>query len=243
MMRCTLAVAALLFAAPLLAQDERLLLPIFTPPVVGAFGAEFHTDLTVGNLGKTVLSLSGLAYDCEVIISCPPTPDRIDMQPERVLRSQELVHNGGPGRFVFLEKEDLSRLTMSLRVFEVTRDGLNLGTEMPIVRESEFVNDRIVFPRVPIFPWYRSALRVYAASPVDVLVKAGSQPAVRLHLSGAVDPFDPAYAVLTDFKGVGFARVTVEVDEQNSETPVPIWAFITVTNNQTQAITTITPRP
>ena len=243
MMRCTLAVTAMLLAAPLFAQNERLLLPIFTPPVGGAFGAEFHTDVTVGNLGKAVLSLSGLAYDCDVIISCPPTPNRIDMQPERVLRSEELVENGAPGRFVFLPKEDLSRLTMSLRVHEVTRDPLNLGTEMPIVRESEFVNDRIVFPHVPIFPWYRSALRIYAASPVDVVVKAGSQPAVRLHLTGAVDPFDPAYAVFTDFKGVGFGRVTVEVDQPENATPVPIWAFITVTNNQTQAITTITPRP
>lgn len=243
-LRCTLAVAAMLFAAPLLAQDdERLLLPIFTPPVNGAFGAEFHTDVTVGNHGRAVLSLSGLAYDCDIIISCPPTPNRIDMQPERVLRSEELVHNGGPGRFVFLQKEDLSRLTMSLRVGDVSRDALNLGTEMPIVRESEFVTDRIVFPLVPVFPWYRSALRIYAASPVDVLVKAGTQPTVRIHLTGAADQFDPAYAVFTNFKGVGLARVTVEVDQQDSETPVAIWAFITVTNNQTQAITTITPRP
>lgn len=245
-MRCTLAVTAMLLAAPLFAQSEeseRLLLPIFTPPVAGAFGAEFHTDVTVGNLGRTVLTLTGLAYDCDIILSCPPTPNRIDLQSERVLRSEELVHNGAPGRFVFLQKEDLRSLTMSLRVHEVTRDALNLGTEMPIVRESEFVNDRIVFPHVPVFPWYRSALRIYAASPVDVLVKAGSQLPVRLHLSGAADPFDPAYAVFTNFKGVGFARVTVEVDQQNSDTPVPIWAFITVTNNQTQAITTITPRP
>lgn len=243
MMRCTLAVTAMLFAAPLFAQNERLLLPIFTPPVGGAFGAQFHTDVTVGNLGKTVLSLSGLAYDCDVIISCPDTPNRIDLPAERVLRSDDVVHNGAPGRFVFVPTEDMDRLSLSLRVLDVTGEDKNFGTEMPIVRESEFVKDRIVFPLVPVFPWYRIALRIYAASPVDVLVKAGSQQAVHLRLTGAVDPFDPAYAVFTTFKGVGWARVTVEVDQANNETPVPIWAFITVTNNQTQAITTITPRP
>jgi hypothetical protein len=243
MMRCTLAVAAMLLAAPLFAQNERLLLPIFTPPVGGAFGAEFHTDVTVGNHSNTVLSLSGLAYDCDVIISCPPTPNRIDLQPERVLRSDELVHNGAPGRFVFVPKADLERLSMSLRVHDITREELNFGTEIPIVRESEFVNGPIVFPLVPDFPWYRNTLRIYAASPVNVLVKAGSQPAVRIALTGAADEFDPAYAIFNHFRGGGWARVTVQVDQPAHATPVPIWAFITVTNNQTQAITTITPRP
>jgi hypothetical protein len=246
MMRCTLAVTAMLLAAPLFAQDdqsERLLLPIFTPPVAGAFGSEFHTSVTIANPSDTVLSLSGLEYDCNVILSCPQTPDRIDMAPERVLTSEALVPNGAPGRFVFVPKGDLDRLSMSLRIHDVTREDLNFGTEMPIVRESEFVTGRIVFPLVPVFPWYRNTLRIYAASPVDVMVKAGAQPAVRISLTGAVDPFDPAYAVFTNFKGVGLARVTVQAVDQHDVTPVPIWAFITVTNNQTQAITTITTRP
>ena len=244
MMRCILAVTAMLLAAPLFAQDdqnERLLLPIFTPPVAGAFGAEFHTSVTIANTSDTVLSVSGLEYDCDVILSCPQTPDRIDMAPERVLTSETLVPNGGPGRFVFVPKSDLDRLSMSLRIHDVTREDLNFGTEMPIVRESEFVTGRIVFPLVPVFPWYRNTLRIYAASPVDVLVKAGAQPAVRISLTGAADQFDPAYAVFTNFKGKGLARVTIET--VGNATPVPIWAFITVTNNQTQAITTITTRP
>jgi hypothetical protein len=242
MMRCTLAVTAMLLAAPLFAQDnqnERLLLPIFTPPVAGAFGAEFHTSVTIANTSDTVLSLSGLEYDCNVVLSCLQTPGRIDMAPERVLTSETLVPNGGPGRFVYVPKSDLERLSMSLRIHDVTREDLNFGTEMPIVRESEFVTDRIVFPLVPVFPWYRNTLRIYAASPVDVMVKAGAQPAVRISLTGAVDSFDPAYAVFTNFKGTGLARVTIQAVDQH----VPIWAFITVTNNQTQAITTITTRP
>ena len=245
-MRCTLAVAAMLFAAPLFAEGEteRLLLPIFTPPVAGAFGAEFHTTVAIANTSDTVLSLSGLEYDCDVILSCPQTPDRVDMPPERVLRSEELVANGGPGRFVYVPKSDLDRLSMSLRIHDVTREDLNFGTEMPIVRESEFVTRPVVFPMVPVFPWYRNTLRIYAASPVTVLVKAGTKPAVRIALTGAVDEFDPAYAVFTNFGGLGYARVTVQVvDQPANATPVPIWAFITVTNNQTQAITTITTRP
>ena len=247
MMRCTLAVTAMLLAAPLFAQDdqkERLLLPIFTPPVAGSFGSEFHTSVTIANTSDAALSLSGLEYDCNVILSCAAqTPHRIDMAPERVLTSEALVPNGAPGRFVFVPKSDLDRLSMSLRIHDVTREDLNFGTEMPIVRESEFVTGRILFPLVPVFPWYRNTLRIYAASPVDVLVKAGSQPAVRISLTGAADEFDPAYAVFTNFKGVGLARVTVQAVDEHDVTPVPIWAFITVTNNQTQAITTITTRP
>lgn len=243
MMRCTLAVTAMLLAAPLLAQDERLLLPIFTPPVDGAFGAEFHTSATVANLGRSPMSLFGLAYNCAIIVSCPQAPDRIDLPAERVLRAEEIAYNGAPGRFVFVPKSDLDNLSMSLRVHDVTREELNFGTEIPIVRESEFVKDNIVFPFVPGFPWYRNTLRIYAASPVDVLVSAGSQPTTRVSLTGGSTPFEPAYGVFTNFRPGGWQRVTIQVDQGGATDPVPIWAFITVTNNQTQAITTITPRP
>ncbi len=243
MMRCTLAVTVLLFAAPLLAQEERLLLPIFTPPVDGAFGAEFHTSATVANLGRSPMSLSGLAFNCAIVLSCNATPGRIDLASERVLRAEELAYNGAPGRFIFVQKGDLEQLSMSLRVHDITRELLNFGTEIPIVRESEFVKDKIVFPFVPGFPYYRNTLRIYAASPVDVLVSAGSQPTTRVSLTGGNSPFEPAYGVFTNFRPGGWQRVTIQVDQGGAGDPVPIWAFITVTNNETQAITTITPRP
>jgi hypothetical protein len=49
--------------------------------------------------------------------------------------------------------------------------------------------------------------------------------------------FSPAYGVFTDFP-IGDEPVRVSIDADQ-----PIWAFISVTNNETQMITTITPQP
>jgi hypothetical protein len=67
-----------------------------------------------------------------------------------------------------------------------------------------------------------------------------------MSLTGSSDPFEPAYASFADFPvDAGTVRVTITVDPIITLLPVevPIWAFITVTNNDTQAITTITPQP
>ena len=244
-MRSILAVTAILLAAPLLAQNERILLPVFTEPVDGAFGSKFYTSAIVANTGDTVLTLLGLTFDCGIQSFCHG-PDELTMEPGRVFRSGELIFNGTPGRFVLVPKNDLPRLSMNLRVQDNSREELNFGTEMPIVRESEFVTGRIVFPMVHVaYQYFRNTLRIYAERPVDVLVTVGEQPPVRIALTGATDLFDPAYGVFTDFPHVLGKQipVIVEVDPSGLTTPVPIWAFITVTNNQTQVITTITPRP
>ena len=244
MIRCTLAVSAMLLAAPLLAQNERILLPVFIEPVSGAFGSRFYTDLMVANTGDTALTVFGLNFDCGIQAHfC--NPDRLDVQPGRVFHSSDLVYNGAPGHFVFVPKNDLDRLSMNLRVYDNSRTLVNFGTEMPIVRESEFVNGRIVFPMVFVnYQHFRNTLRIYAERPVDVLVTAGEQPPMRIALTGATDLFDPAYGVFTDFPHELGRQIPViiEVDPSVS-TPVPIWAFITVTNNETQLITTITPQP
>ena len=58
--------------------------------------------------------------------------------------------------------------------------------------------------------------------------------------------FEPAYAQFTDFpvpvdpRSTSTIQVTIEQPQDIIAGP-PMWAFITVTNNETQQITTITP--
>jgi hypothetical protein len=59
---------------------------------------------------------------------------------------------------------------------------------------------------------------------------------------GGVQPLDPSYLAINDLRGffpeVGTTeRVRVAVTSIDN---VPIWAFVTVTNNETQHVTTIT---
>jgi hypothetical protein len=70
---------------------------------------------------------------------------------------------------------------------------------------------------------------------------------VRVTLPPTADLFHVGYGVFSDFPtDGGIVRVTVDY-EVDFETIVPLelpmWGMITVTNNDTQAISTITPQP
>jgi hypothetical protein len=254
--------ALVLVAAPLFAQEptptERLLLPILTPPVHGAFGSEFHTDLRIANDSDNVMFLLGLESDrCTPI--CLPGLFPLILDPHEEIGPDHILLNGSPGRFIFVAKDQVSSLSMNLRVHDVTRGGLDYGTEIPIVRESEFRTNQVAFVGVPTDARFRNTLRIYSQSAVDVLVTVGDQAPVRVRLSGGFSfpnsnsnivfpEFNtPAYAAFSSFPtGVAPVRVTVQLDSDIITLlpiEVPLWAFITVTNNDTQAISTITPQP
>ena len=118
-----------------------MLLPILTPPVHGAYGSEFHTDLRIANGSDHVMFLLGLESDrCSPI--CLPGLFPLMLEPDEEIGPEDIVLNGSPGRFIFMAKDQVSSLSMNLRVHDITRGGLNYGTEIPIVRESEFSTNR-----------------------------------------------------------------------------------------------------
>jgi hypothetical protein len=260
--RFTSFLAAVLVAAPLVAQtptpSERILLPILTPPVNGAFGSIFHTELRIANDSDEAVLLIGLESDRCTPICFPGGlfPYLLDAGAETEPGDVEL--NGSPGRFVYVAADQVRDLSMNLRVHDITRGAQNFGTEIPIVRESEFRKNRIVLVGVPTDARFRNTLRIYGEMPVDVLITVGDLPAVRTKLVGGIsfpggigisipDFSKPAYAAFSSFPtGAGTVRVIIEADP-DFVTLLPIetqlWAFVTVTNNETQAISTITPQP
>ncbi len=251
--------AVALVAGSLLAQEptpsERVLLPILTPPVQGAFGSEFHTELRIANDSDDTVFLLGLdSLGCSPI--CLPALFPLTLLAHQEVGPGDVSLNGGPGRFVFIAADQVSSVAMNLRVHDVNRGGLNYGTEIPIARESDFRTNKIIFVGVPTDPRFRNTLRIYSESEIDVLVKVGNLAPVRVKLTGGLsfpggidlsDFFRPAYASFSTFPtGLAPVRVTVEADPDFvSLLPIeiPLWAFITVTNNDTQVISTITPQP
>lgn len=259
----------LLFAASLTAQPvfdenyERILLPVYTPPVQGAFGSEFHTRLTLWNKSRTeTLQVYGVEPHC--ILTCP-TITWIEMKPfgsdEESMRAPELMPNGRPGRFVFIRKEQANMIAMNLRAFDLSRDDVNYGTAMPVVRERDFSDDRIVLPGVPMYDQrFRKTLRIYSkeAATVEISFEGPyiiGSPVIlpprsqTVTLTPGLNQYDPAYAVFTNFALYPEdVSVVVEPLPPCAICPLPhvrpaVWAFITVTNNATQHITTITPEP
>ena len=233
---------------------DPILLPIFSPPVHGQGGSEFVTTATVWNKTAQTASLYGMDA-CEFD---PPTDPKAPFRLGPGLLEQNLFPECSetPGRLFFVPKGDTS-LATSLRVWEVTRQDENHGVQIPVVRREDFSDDHLIaLLSVPNDPKFRLTLRVYGlnrgATTVTLFI-IGSDGHVlefeQFPLLHTNDPFQPSYAVFTDFPDParpGAEKLIVMVGIAFGPGPVvppptPLWAFITVTNNETQHITTITP--
>ncbi len=266
--------AILLFTASLTAQPafdenyERFLLPVFVGQTPGTNGSLFSTSLTAWSKSLTdTVRIYGLEEHCGVPVICPP-PDYAQpvlLEPfgshSRFDEGPSLIPNGNPGRFFYVPNAEANLFAMNLRAFDESRRSENYGTQLPIVRESDFTNEAIVLPDVPMNPPYRNTLRIYSAEATQVNVWfegpeiIGSPPigppaGVQVELRPGLNEFDPAYAQFTRFERYPL-NVTVVVEPVAPPCfacnppfpPAKIWAFITVTNNDTQHITTIFPQP
>jgi len=243
---------------------ERILLPLLTPPVRGAFGSEFHTTFEAWNANPESIALVyGLESECPVCLVIPIPPERLIDSPIPVFPESGFdsplfgppIPSGTPGRFIYVTDDDARHLATSLRVHDITRSALNLGTEIPVVRERELVtSEKLVLTNVPIDSRFRNTLRIYAVDAADVVVTFISGGAFGLsqrirrtvHLQAGRHLFEPAFATLSDFPTFVTnstpITVTLEQSVPDGGTPTAMWAFLSVTNNETQAITTITPQ-
>ena len=228
---------------------ERILLPLLTGPVRGAFGSEFHTVF----LADTSRFQGGRVAIYGLSEACPPpprvcaTPDPTAplMLPSAEVGPLRVIPSGTPGRFIYVPDAQLPYLSLHLRVQDVTRAFLNFGTEMPIVGEHEFASAPLVLLGVPLDERFRNTLRLYSTQPISLRVTVEDQVPVNVQLTPGRNIFEPAYAVFTQFPtGMGTVKVSVEpTPALLPVVPPAYWGFIAVTNNETQVITTITPGP
>ena len=228
---------------------ETILIPIYSPAIHGAFGSEFHTIARAATAGQGFVPVYGIDTTCSLA-----DPPHYPTQPYPVVGEFQLPTECSqwPGRLLYVPKSSASLITFNDRVLDVSRSAQSNGTEIPIVRSSRFTSSRITLPGVPIDGRFRNTLRVYAMDPMTVQISEGGQaPRLRVLQPGRT-MFEPAYVTFTDFPipvdpgNEGTLTVTIDPPQPTpigipAGRPPLIWAFITVTNNVTQEITTITP--
>jgi hypothetical protein len=269
MTRHILCLLLLLTASAATAQPagfERVLFPIVIPitaPVPGALGSRWVTDLAVLNRSDVEVPLAGsfVCFLCRTAHGLRPgvTYDLVPIPPPNDLG----------GKFLFVDSRYVDQVHFGLRVRDISREAEGFGSEVPVVREREFSADGVSLLSVPNRPNARVTLRVYGFDPAiagNVLVRVYEQrltlavnlstntvpdtlTAERTYPVAYVPPIDaigagdtpdyPRYAQISDLPlpAASFARIDVV-----PATPgLRIWAFITVTNNDTQQVTVISP--
>jgi hypothetical protein len=218
---------------------DPILFPVFLPPVDGAFGSRFETTARVSNRTSAQKStFYGVDTSCYLF-----TPTTGPYDANVISQSRELLTgcSRSIGR-VFWVRRSGNPLVANLRVHDTSRQASSHGVEVPVVQLSDLTNDRIVLMGVPGDPRFRKTLRVYSLDSGDVFATLGfnDQNVGQILLKPSTSIFEPAYAEFNDFPTNLPAGSTMEISLTSSKR---IWAFISVTNNDTQEITLISPQP
>ena len=246
----------LVVVAPLSGQTadfEPILLPIsLIKPAPGAFGSLWATEFWVsaGSSDIRFLQTGGC-------LACPPT---IHIAANRSLSFESGgAFPGQPaGAILYLQRSTAASAVMNLRVRDLSRQSLTWGTELPVVREGSFRTGSLMLTNVPLEDRFRQTLRIYDpdahnnarftisiadAASGDLLVERTivAQPGI---FSGSL-PIIPSVAEVSSLRGLftelpntGRVRITITPQDEVQR----FWAFVSVTNNETQHVTTITPQ-
>ena len=229
-------------APPMHALFERVLIPVYYNGE-GAYGSVWKTSLTVRNSNRHPIQFWKPTLDLPVV---PP------------ISSGDFEVPVAPGGFfLFIPRESAATTHFGALVRDVTREAEGWGTEVPVVREREF-SDLAELLNVPTDPRYRRMLRIYSSGSaadiaqvtiyaMDGLVQSAREsvaltsaspcsvgtPCLSSHPASAVLDFDALFPGV-----VGIGRVGISIGGLTE----PVWAFLTITNNQTQQVTAVTPK-
>lgn len=219
---------------------QRVLLPLFTPPVSGAFGSRFVTELRVHNGPDKQAYIFGLTP----LPPVEPFENPLLVHVNTTIPPHIFNYSGKPGAFVYVPVSS-PMPEFNLRVFDESRSAFNFGTEIPVVFEREFGTTPFKLLGVPLDPRFRNTLRLYATGPTVASVRIGDVVHT-VQIPAGANMFEPAYAQFSEFP-IGQGTVDVTITPSTITVPFPgasaplVWGFISVTNNDTQLITTITP--
>lgn len=227
---------------------DRVLLPLFTPPIDGAFGSRFVTHLRLANMSRDQrVWIYGLQGFCAIETCVEPDRTEVpfEVEPREAMVPQDFTYTGRPGQFLYVPK-NMPNVSFNLRAFDDSRRSENFGTELPVVRAEQFTTEPFELLDVPGDPRFRVTLRLYAPAATSVSVFY-SDIGIPVDLEPGMNELEPAYAQLGDF-GSGLFKYDITIVPSTTVPPfpgfepVPVWGFVSVTNNETQLITTITPQ-
>jgi hypothetical protein len=251
-----LAAAILLSSLNAAAQEfpddyTQLLLPVTATAVHGAHGSVWTTEwmLFNGTNGRLFvggpfpyLGLSPVITDNDVAAGATKRLFVAEARP------------GFDGAFVYVPTADLDEVSMSLRVRDKSVNAQSHGTSIPIVPMSAF-KPRVRLIDIPADPAYRAMLRIYGSTEAPRVVRVAvydpskAAPIEELDVTlqenldfGLVEHAPrPAYAQVDPLSAAARhagGKVRVEISAPGGE---PIWAFVSVSHNQTQQVTAVVP--
>ena len=239
---------------------ERFLVPYYVAgEVAGAFGSRWVTELVGWNPHPFSVAVYQVPPDT---IPFPTDPSSDWGKPFSSFRPQ--LTASGPAFLYVSDVSDSMPLAFHLRVRDLSRQSENWGTEIPVISERKaFAGQLILLNDIPNDPDARAMLRIY-----DFDGPTGGTAEVEIHFNDGTGSLSEQFAMARiDFPAGPYQQYPqapgyIQVDLTSELASLPLaknatslrvsvrspnmdkrlWAFVSVTNNRTQQITTITPQ-
>jgi hypothetical protein len=226
--------AALIYYDPAAADPavfEPILFPVsFQGP--GALGSQWLTENFISSSGRALFRDPLPCSFCTSSLG---------------LGTLQLLNNSNPwGHVLYAVRGTTDTLSLSSRIRDTSRQSQTAGTEVPVVRERDFRN-QLRFLNIPVDPRYRVMLRLWSLSdggPFSVAVDSTPAQAQGLTVAkipgtsmsfGSMD----VTSLLTK-AGNNPTNLTVVTASPLAVSP-PIWGMLSITNNDTQQVTIVSP--
>jgi hypothetical protein len=245
-MRALLIVLTFAWAGCVYAQAdafERVLIPVSAARMPGAFGSSWSTELMGRNTSGAPVAVFPLAVSDGFLVHDLTTRIPIGVRPA-----------AAPGHFLFFSRTGTPRAVyLDLRLFNEADPRSSWGTKLPVVRDDAFRAGVLHLINVPTADAFRTALRIYGLPESGpggtvTITYLGSRDQILatdiLPFTGGFNEYSPLYAQVFGISerlhdGAGGEPVTITVE--SSDAAARLWAFVTVTANETQHVSIVTP--
>lgn len=229
---------------------ERVLFPVnFTSS--GAYGSEWHTEIIVQNNAPVPFDTSPPTYVHPEPLLPVPTP----LAPGGKGIVPEGTTDGG--MFFYVPRGADAWLAYSSHIVDRSRSATDRGAEVPVVRAKDTAAV-LHLPNIPIDSLFRARLRIYDFDAVDerwVDVTATAEDGTvhmffaKLHADIIVCVTTPCLQPWPAFASIDLSSIAslrekriADLRIESPERSARLWAFVSVTNNDTQRVTVHTPQ-
>jgi hypothetical protein len=244
----------------------RVLIPIyFEHPVAGAYGSLWQSQFAIHNSSLCSYTIEWCSPLPDLGCLLVGSEDAILVRDETQTALPGLYPkpvNGVAGAVIYIDGDgdpsqhcgtidDVEDLSFQLRIADSSRSGTNAGTEIPVVREKSFRTAPLQLLDVPADDRFRLVLRLFemnldrAGFAIRVFDQATNALLSRREITTSTPPqgksrFQPGFAEVVDLATpqAGFVRVEVAPLTPGSA----FWAYVSVTSNESQQVTLVTPQ-
>jgi hypothetical protein len=228
---------------------EDIIIPIAFQSVSAAYGTRWVSDISVFNDSDDAVAIEpelcsslGGTFVCDHPIRRVPPHASMRIEPGSVWPDY-------PSMILRPPADHAGNLHFTVRLREMSRDPDGPGTEIPIVRTRDFQQQQVWLPSIPTSTRFRATLRVFTRSDaVTVRVRDNatgellSERAVMRYFPTDSDPFGTV--TLSDLLDSALVRAheKVRIEVVSAHAYSPVWAMVTLTDNESQRVQIFTPQ-